>query len=78
MTITKAVAYRLSIILKDKKLSKNDLKSIPGVKPESVNNIFRTKGTPAITLMTLYRICCALDMTLSEFMDDPVFEQVEI
>lgn len=78
MTITEAVAVRLSGILKERGIMKKDFKELPGVKGQSVCNIFRTKSTPSISMTTLYRISNALGMTMSEFLDDPIFSSVEV
>lgn len=78
MTITEAVAVRLSGILKERGIMKKEFKELPGVKGQSVCNIFRTKSTPSISMTTLYRISNALGMTMSEFLNDPVFENVEV
>lgn len=78
MTITEAVAVRLGAILKERGMKKKTLGSMPGVKPQSVSNIFRSKSVSGISLTTLYRICNALDISMSEFLDDPVFDEIQI
>ena len=78
MTITEAVAYRLTRILKDRGMKKKTLGSLPGVKPQSVSNIFRAKSVSGISMVTLYRICRALDMSMAEFLDDPEFNQISL
>lgn len=78
MTITEAVAQRLGAILKSRGIKKKALGSMPGVKTQSISNIFRTKSVAGISMTTLYRICRALDMTMSEFLNDPVFNDLEL
>lgn len=78
MTITEAVANRLTRILKDRGMKKKALGSLPGVKSQSVSNIFRSKSVSGISMTTLYRICRALNMTMSDFLDDPVFDRIEL
>ena len=78
MTITEAVAVRLGSILKERGIKKKALGKMPGVKAQSVSNIFRSKSVSGISMTTLYRICRALDMSLSEFLNDPVFDNLEI
>jgi DNA-binding Xre family transcriptional regulator len=78
MSITEAVAVRLGTILKERKMLKKDFKELPGVKGQSICNIFRSKSTPSISMTTLCRICRALDMSMAEFLDDSIFENVEI
>lgn len=78
MSITEAVAQRLSRILKERGMLKKEFRELPGVRGQSICNIFRTKSTPSISMTTLYRICRALDMSMAEFLADPVFDQVEV
>lgn len=78
MTITEAVALRLGVILKERRIKKKALGEMPGVKSQSVSNIFRSKSVSGISLTTLYRICRALDMSMSDFLNDPVFDNLEI
>ena len=70
MTITEAVAKRLGSILKERGMMKKEFRELPGVKGQSVCNIFRTKSTPSISMTTLYRVCNALGMTMAEFLDE--------
>ena len=78
MTITEAVAYRLGGILKERGMKKKTLGKLPGVKSQSISNIFRSKSVAGISMTTLYRICHALDMRMSEFLNDPVFDDIEL
>lgn len=78
MTITEAVAQRLGGILKERGMKKKTLGKLPGVKAQSISNIFRSKSVSGISMTTLYRICRALDMSMSEFLNDPVFDQIEL
>ena len=78
MTITEAVAARLGSILKERKIRKKALGQMPGVKAQSVSNIFRSKSVSGISMTTLYRICRALDMSMAEFLNDPVFDNLEL
>ncbi len=78
MTITEAVAQRLGGILKERGMKKKTLGKLPGVKAQSISNIFRSKSVSGISMTTLYRICRALDMSMSEFLNDPVFDQIDL
>ena len=78
MTITEAVANRLTRVLKAKGMKKKALGELPGVKSQSVSNIFRSKSVSGISMTTLYRICRALGMTMAEFLDDSVFNEIEL
>lgn len=78
MTITEAVAQRLGAILKERGMKKKTLGNLPGVKTQSISNIFRSKSGAGISVTTLYRICRALDMSMSEFLNDPVFDKLDL
>lgn len=78
MTITEAVAQRLGGILKERGMKKKTLGKLPGVKSQSISNIFRSKSLSGISMITLYRICRALDMTMAEFLSDPVFDVIDL
>ena len=78
MTITEAVAVRLGGILKERGIKKKTLGKMPGVKAQSISNIFRSKSVSGISMTTLYRICRALDISMSEFLNDPIFDNLEI
>lgn len=78
MTITEAVAQRLGAILKQRGMKKKTLGSLPGVRAQSISNIFRSKSVSGISMTTLCRICRALDISMSEFLNDPVFDKVEL
>ncbi len=78
MTITQAVAARLNAILKSRKMLKKDFKELPGINGQSINNIFRTSGTPSISMTTLFKICNALNMPVQEFLNDPLFDSANI
>lgn len=78
MTITEAVAYRLGGILKERGMKKKTLGKLPGVKSQSISNIFRSKSVAGISMTTLYRICRALDISMSDFLNDPVFDNIEL
>lgn len=55
MTITEAVALRLGGILKERGMKKKTLGKLPGVKAQSISNIFRSKSVSGISMTTLYR-----------------------
>ena len=78
MTITEAVAHRLARILKERGIRKKTLGNMPGIKSQSISNIFRSKSVAGISITTLYSICRALDMSMAEFLSDPVFNQIEL
>lgn len=78
MSITEAVAARLGALLKERGMLKKEFRALPGVKGQSICNIFRTHGTPSISMTTLFRVCRALGMSMAEFLSDPVFDKVEV
>lgn len=77
MTITEAVAVRLAQILRERGMTKKEFKDIPGVNAQSISNLYRSNRTPSISMTTLYRICVALDMSMSRFLNHPVFDHID-
>jgi hypothetical protein len=78
MGITEAVAKRLSGILNERGEIDKNIKELSEVKGQRVCNIFSTKFSPNLNITTIYRICVALDMTMSEFLNDPIFTYIDI
>lgn len=88
MKINEAIAKRINDLCNDKELAKkvagsdnistNKLASISLLTQSTVQHLTdgRSKNPK---MLTMARICCnGLNMTLSEFFDDPVFENLDL
>ena len=75
MKLTEAVAKRLEGILNDRQLKQSYLFKNGGIPRATVSVILGAKRK-TIKLDTIYQICDTLKMTLKEFFDNPIFEEV--
>ena len=76
MNTNTAVKKRILGLCQKRGISVNKLCTICGITQSTVNNIIsgRNKST---TVSTIKKICDGLDITLGEFFDDPLFENLE-
>ncbi len=73
----KAFALRISKLLAEKKISKYRLTKESGVTESAMRYIFNERNQ-SVNLTTVIRVASALDMTLAEFFDDPIFDFVNL
>lgn len=76
MTIKDAVVNRFQIICKERNISYNELANISGVTPSTVYSMMDDKRRD-ISIITIKKFCDGLDMTLSEFFTDKLFDELE-
>lgn len=72
MTVCQAVAKRVNRLLTERKMSQYRLEQNSGIQHGTMNSIMsaRNKG---VELNTVMMIAKGFDMTVIEFLDDPVF-----
>lgn len=73
MIPNKAFALRLSKILSEKKLSKYYLEKNTGLTHSALRYIFNENNYD-VKFSTIIKVCDALDVSLMEFFDDPIFD----
>ncbi len=73
MTVNDAVAKRIATILKEKNISQYRLEQNSGIQHGSMQCIMNGRNK-TVTLTTLIMIAKGLDMTISEFLDDNIFQ----
>lgn len=76
MTIGDAVAKRILALCKTRNLTVNKLATICGITQSTLNNIV-SKRNHSTTVSTLQKICDGLGITILDFFDDPLFENLE-
>ena len=76
MQISRAVKLRLKRLLKENDMSEYNLSILAGISPSIINDFIRGKVSFP-RLDNLLHICEGLNITLKEFFDDPVFEDVK-
>lgn len=76
MTIKQAVARRIRKLCLERKLVINSLANICGLPPTTIYSILDHKSqNPGVT--TIQKICDGLEMSIREFFNDPIFDNIE-
>lgn len=73
MNLNRAFALRLSSLLVDKKMSKYKLEKETGLTHSALRYIFNEVNAD-VKFTTIVKVCTALNITLSEFFDDSIFD----
>lgn len=71
-----AVAYRIDALCRQKTITYNELAIRSGITASTVYSIFDVSRRN-IGITTIMKICDGLDVTLKQFFDDSIFENVE-
>ena len=76
MDIGSAIKERILQLCEERDLTVNRLGTISGVTQSTINNIVsgRNKCT---TVSTIKKLCDGLEITIIEFFDNPLFENLE-
>ena len=76
MNAKQAVAARIIELCKERGIAINALANIAGISPSTIYSILNTKSlNPGI--VTLKQICDGMEITLREFFDNPIFDNLE-
>ncbi len=76
MNAKQAVARRISQLCKERGLTVNALANSAGVSPSTIYSMLNQKSkNPGV--ISLQRLCDGLDMSMREFFDSPLFEELE-
>ena len=76
MKLTEAIAIRVSQLLADRNLSQYFLFKNGGVPRSTVCDVINNKKK-RVSTETIYQICSTLDLSLSEFFNAPIFDNLE-
>ena len=71
-----AVRSRILELCRQRHITVNRLATLSGVTQSTLNNIVSGRNNSA-TVATIKKLCDGLDITLREFFDDPLFEDLE-
>ena len=77
MTVSEAVAKRINRLLIEKGMSQYRLEQNSGIQHGSMQCIMNGRNK-TVTLSTVIMIAYGFDMTLLEFLDDPVFTSEDL
>lgn len=75
MKLNEAVAERLQKLLEDRKWNRYSLQKEGGIPRSTVGLILNVKRQ-TVKLNTLYQITSTLGISLKEFFDDPIFDDI--
>lgn len=76
MNISDATKIRIKELCHEKEITINKLATISGITQSTLNNIVggRNKGT---TISTIKKICDGFEISIQEFFNSPIFENLE-
>lgn len=76
MTLKEAIIQRILDLCEERGLTVNKLSTVCGMTQSTLNNIVngRNKST---TTSTVKKICDGLGITITNFFDDPLFQDLE-
>lgn len=75
-TDSELIAERLMTIINERNLTINRVATLAGMQQSSVNAMFRG-ASASPKLNTIRRICEGLDISVTEFLDFPPYNEVE-
>ena len=76
MKMYEAVGKRILEFCNERNISPNKLCTMSGVIQSTVNSIFSGRSQNP-KLATIQYLCCGLGITLKEFFDSPLFDNIE-
>lgn len=76
MNAKQAVAQRILELCKNRSITVNTLANDAGIPPTTIYSILNTKSkNPGI--VTIKQVCDGTDISLREFFDSPIFDELE-
>lgn len=76
MYISDAVVKRIEILCKEKSITINKLATLSGLTQSTIDSIMKGKSRNP-RLATLRKICAGLNVSMSEFFNDPTTENAD-
>lgn len=76
MVVKDAIVYRIREICLERHMKLNELANISGVTPSTVYSIMDERRRE-INISTIKKLCDGLEMSLKDFFDAPIFDQLE-
>ncbi len=76
MTVKDAVTLRFQNICEERQIKYNELANLSGVTPSTIYSMM-DKNRRDISIITIKKFCDGLDMSLSEFFTDEIFDKLE-
>ena len=76
MTIGNAVRYRMIELCNEHNITINKLSTMSGITQSTLNNIVSGRNN-STTISTIKKICDGLEITIIDFFNSPLFEELE-
>ncbi len=76
MKLNEAIAYKVNKLLEDKKVNQYYLYKNGGIPRSTISDVVNCKKK-RVSADTVYQICSTLNVSLSDFYNDPIFEDLE-
>lgn len=76
MRIKEAIILRFRQLCTERKITYNALATRSGVTPSTVYSMMN-EGRKDLSVITVKKLCDGLDISLSDFFDDPIFHALE-
>lgn len=76
MNIGQATRLRIIELCKANKITVNKLSTISGITQSTLNNIVSGRNNSA-TISTIKKICDGLELTIKDFFNSPLFDDLE-
>lgn len=77
MNVKEATAKRIEELCKKQGITYNRLANQCGVTPSTIYSIIDSKKNKNITLSTTKKVCDGLDISLMQFFNSPIFENLD-
>ena len=76
MQVQEATVKRIQELCADKNIKINELSRVAGMAPSTLKNVMNG-GSKNTGIVTIAQICDGLNITVKEFFDSKVFEELE-
>ena len=76
MAVKEAVVARFREILDERNMRVNELANLSGITPSTVYSMFDSRRKE-LTINVIKKLCDGLDMTLGEFFNSAIFDELE-
>ena len=76
MNVGQAVRERIAELCEEKHITINKLANISGITQSTLNNIMSGRNN-STTISTIQKICDGLEITVTDFIDSPLFLGIE-
>lgn len=76
MRIKEAIVKRFQLLCQERNIKYNELATMSGVTPSTVYSMM-DENRKDISVLTVKKLCDGLDISIPEFYNDPLFENLE-